>query len=173
MNTNNNKNSYKIFVDLDGVLVDFDKGFEEISGGIPRDQYIRNYTLAGFWKLINGHGEQWWENLQWLSDGRKLWNSVISFDPLPTILTSGSVRNAKQVPANGKHRWVDRHLGKHIPRIIAESSTSKQHHAKPNHILIDDLYSNTLEWRTKGGISIRHKNADESINELELIFSKK
>ena len=60
---------YTIYCDLDGVLVDFEKGYEEASGKPMSDAG----EGAEFWEPIHKMGEKFWADLEWMSDGKKLW----------------------------------------------------------------------------------------------------
>jgi hypothetical protein len=157
-----------IYVDLDGVLVDFDGGFKSISGGVDKFDYIKQNGVDKLWKLINSHGQEWWETLNWMPDGTKLWSAISNKNV--KILTSGSTRNTGTMAINGKKKWVAAHLGQ-IETIVVNNSHEKQNYARPGDILIDDLYSNISEWIAKKGIGILHRNAEESINKLNDVIN--
>lgn len=157
-----------IYVDLDGVLVDFDRGFKDISDGMDKYDYVKKHGVDKLWKLINSHGQEWWENLNWMPDGTKLWSAIQNKNV--KVLTSGSTRNTGTMAINGKKKWVADHLGS-IETIVVNSSHEKQKYARPGDILIDDLYSNISEWTVKNGIGILHRNAEETINKLNDVIN--
>lgn len=152
-----------IYVDLDGVLVDFDNGFKAISNGIDKSMYIKQHGIHKFWQLINSHKQEWWENLNWMPDGAKLWEAIKNKNV--KVLTSGSTRNTGVMAINGKNKWVSDHLGL-VETIVVNSSHDKQKYARPGDILIDDLYSNISAWTVKKGIGILHRNAEDTIIKL-------
>jgi hypothetical protein len=157
-----------IYVDLDGVLVDFDSGFKSISGEIDKVNYIKKNGIENFWKLINSHGQKWWENLNWMPDGEKLWSAIKNKNV--KVLTSGSTRNTGTMAINGKKKWVADHLGP-IETIVVNSSREKQKYARFGDILIDDLSSNISEWTVKKGTGILHRNADDTIIKLNDVIN--
>jgi hypothetical protein len=157
-----------IYVDLDGVLVDFDSGFKSISGEIDKVNYIKKNGIENFWKLINSHGQKWWENLNWMPDGEKLWSAIKNKNV--KVLTSGSTRNTGTMAINGKKKWVADHLGP-IETIVVNSSHEKQKYARFGDILIDDLSSNISEWTVKKGTGILHRNADDTIIKLNDVIN--
>lgn len=157
-----------IYVDLDGVLVDFDGGFEKISNGVNKFNYIKKNGVEKFWQLINSYGEDWWSDLNWTSDGTKLWTSIS--DKNVKILTSGSTRNTKTMAINGKKKWVSNHLGS-IETIVVNNSREKQNYARVGDILIDDLLSNINEWNSKGGTGILHTDANTTLDKLNQIIN--
>lgn len=164
-----NEGNYKIFCDLDGVLVDFDKSVKQLTGGIGFDEYVKLKGHSELWKMINSHGSMWWETLPWKEDGKVLWNFLKNKDI--TILTAGSRRNTGDIAEKGKKEWCFKNLGADIKVIVTASSKDKQQHAKPNYILVDDLESNIQEWNNAGGTGILHRNSAQSINVLRKIFT--
>jgi hypothetical protein len=149
---------YKIFCDMDGVLVDFNKGYEELTG-IKLDGTYQ--TSEEFWDPINNKGKEFWENLEWMPDGKRLWKYIVEY--YPTILSSPSRRGFGS--REGKKNWVDREMSG--TPLILEYSFNKRKYAKPNHILIDDRDSNIEQWIESGGIGILHKSTKETIEELQ------
>ena len=157
-----------IYVDLDGVLVDFDSGFKSISEGVDKFNYIKKHGIENFWKLINSNGQKWWESLDWMPDGTKLWSAIQNKNV--KVLTSGSTRNTGTMAINGKKKWVVDHLGP-IETIVVNSSHEKQKYARIGDILIDDLHSNISEWTAKKGTGILHRNAGDTINKLNDVIN--
>lgn len=154
---------YKIFCDMDGVIVDFEKGYEKLPDALELDGTY--HSTPEFWDPINKAGSEFWVNLDWTSDGKVLWEYIQ--ESLPTILSSPSRRGFGS--REGKKLWVERELPG--VRLILEYSHNKQKYAKPDHILIDDRDSNIEQWRSKGGIGILHTSAEETINELKKYIS--
>ena len=104
---------YDFFCDLDGVLVNFERGYCELTG-----IKIGNNFLTGhdFWHPIDKAGYNFWINLQWKEDGKKLWNYIEKYNP--TILSAPSKQNDSKI---GKHDWVKRELpGVHLILRSAE-----------------------------------------------------
>lgn len=149
---------YKIFCDMDGVIVDFDKGYRQLPGALELDGTYQ--SSEEFWAPINNSGKEFWENLEWMSDGKRLWSYIEEYYPI--ILSSPSRRGFGS--REGKKNWVDRELPG-TPLILAYSY-HKQKYADKNHILIDDRPSNIEQWISKGGIGILHTSAEETIQIL-------
>lgn len=155
----------KIYCDLDGVLVDFLGAFRQLSGGKGWDDAIRDLGFEEVWRLINHGGSAWWENLEWLSDGHKLWEFILQFNPI--ILSAGATSRTGNLAQIGKKAWCARELGGSIEVIVADRGTDKKYWAKPGYILIDDLEENILAWKSRGGIGIHHQDALRTISELK------
>ena len=75
---------YKIFCDMDGVIVDFEKGYEKLPDALELDGTY--HSTPEFWDPINKAGSEFWVNLDWTSDGKVLWEYIQ--ESLPTILSS-------------------------------------------------------------------------------------
>ena len=165
---------------MDGVLADFDAGFKLLSGGKSADQFDAEGRTNDLWKLIlnsPNNGIDWWATLPKTNDCDVLWKFITSTSlgyPVK-ILSSTSSRKTNNTSAEiGKRRWLSIELSP-VPKdeniILVDSSEAKQQYALgPNHILIDDLHSNIVQWRAKGGTAVEHKNADDTISQLKNVL---
>ena len=71
---------YKIYCDMDGVLVDFNQGFKDLTG---IDLGNEHRTDDNFWDPINAAGYDFWINLEWIKpDGHTLWDHIQKYDPI-------------------------------------------------------------------------------------------
>lgn len=151
--------SYKIYCDLDGVLVDFDKGYKNLTG---RDIAGQFFSDTHFWDPINTAGYDFWINLEWMKDGKDLWEYIEKYNP--EILSAPSRQQESRV---AKNDWVNRELpGVHL---ILRTAKHKKDFASPNSILIDDRVDNIEGWVLAGGIGIHHVNANDTIEQLKKI----
>ena len=142
---------------MDGVLVDFIRGYYELTG---RDITGAYHTDKKFWEPIDKAGYQFWVNLNWTSDGKELWDYIKKYNP--ELLSSPSIQNDSRV---GKHNWVKKELpGVHL---ILRSADKKSEFAAPDSILIDDRPSNVEQWISAGGIGILHTSAKDTIEQLK------
>lgn len=157
---------YQIYCDMDGVIVDFMKGMKEILPGYQNwDQAIAQFGSDGVWDAIRKGGSKWWADLEWMPDGRQLWDFIKT--KKPTILTAAATSLVGQNGRKGKEEWCSKHIGPSIKVIICDRGHDKQHFASPTGILIDDLEDNILQWRAKGGIGIHFKTASQAIRDLK------
>ena len=150
------KADYKIYCDMDGVIVDFDKGYKELTGteasfDTPKEE---------FWAPIQKAGAPFWIKLQWMSDGKKLWEFIKPYNP--QLLSAPSRDESSKI---GKFVWVKRN----VPgtKLILRSAERKQEFATPNSILIDDRADNIQRWKDAGGIGILHTSAADTIQQLK------
>ena len=150
---------YKLYCDMDGVIVDFEHGYNRLTG---RDApgFSSPYDKNEFWNAITKAGAKFWTDLEWMEDGKQLWDYIKQFNP--KLLTAPSMDPSSK---EGKLQWIE----KHIPgtKAIFKQAKYKQELASPNAILIDDREDNIERWIEAGGIGIRHTSAQSTINKLK------
>jgi len=161
----NEEEEYKIFLDMDGVIVDFMSAVYKLFKltdfreweKMGKDKYVE----------INKTGEKWWSEMNWLSDGKKLWNYLKDYDV--TILSAGPRdKTSNAISVQGKRNWISKNIGSsYSSNAIITTAVEKQKHAAKKHILVDDSPRNIRQWRSKGGIGILHKNTNDTIKQLE------
>lgn len=150
-------NKYKVYCDMDGVLVDFIKGYYDLTG---YDMTGQHRTDSSFYDPINKAGYDFWINLEWKKDGKKLWNYIEKYTPV--LLSAPTKKDDSRV---GKVDWVKRELPG--TKLILRSPANKKEFASPDSILIDDLSSNVDQWIEAGGIGILHTSTETTITELK------
>jgi hypothetical protein len=154
------KKEYTIYSDMDGVLVDFNERFKRFSKGISPRDYEEKFGIEKFWELIDGTGVRFWVGMDWMSDGKQLWNYIKQYNPF--LLSSPSRADHSRM---GKRIWRKRNLPS--TKLILAYAANKQNYADPNSILIDDRKSNIDQWVKAGGIGILHTDTASTIEKLK------
>jgi len=160
--------NYYIYLDMDGVVADFDKRFEDLSGMMPQ-AYVDKNGLDAFWDLIDEkHKVAFWRGIELMPGAEKLVNFVEQY-PFE-MLTAPSIKKQSVI---GKGLWVKDKVGTLYstkPKVTYRSAKQK-HTVKPNltkfDILIDDKASTIDRWNGAGGTAILYQNADQVINDLK------
>jgi hypothetical protein len=137
-----------LFCDLDGVVVDFEKGIENICDIIPS-------------KLLHdiNNSTKFFENIPWMSKGRELWERNKEYHPIIlTVLLPCSSNVTEQ-----KIKWCQIELGSD-KKVISCSIKDKVRYCSDNTFLIDDRLE-TVE----GGECILYNEKNLDIN-LERIY---
>jgi len=149
-------NKYTIYCDMDGVLVDFDEGYKDMTGKYPKE--------AGdgpeFWEPIHKAGASFWIKLKWMLDGKTLWNYISKYNPI--LLSAPSKEESSKI---GKRVWKKNNLPD--VKLILTPARFKQKYSGENKILIDDREDNIQQWRDKDGIGILHTSAADTIKQLK------
>ena len=154
------KKEYTIYSDMDGVLVDFNERFKRFSKGIPPTEYEQKFGKDKFWELVDGIGVRFWVGMDWMSDGKQLWDYIKSYNP--TLLSSPSRADHSKM---GKRIWRQRNLP--TTKLVLSQARNKKNYANPDSILIDDRESNIDQWIKAGGIGILHTDTASTINKLK------
>lgn len=149
---------YTIYCDMDSVLVDFDRGYQELTG-MTTQQADAN-GVSAFWDPISQAGAKFWITLNWMSDGKQLWDYIKKYNPI--LLSAPSREESSKL---GKRVWVKRELPG--TKLILKYAPQKQEYASPTSILIDDRQKNIDQWEAAGGIGILHTSAANTIEQLK------
>lgn len=187
--TSSSSSEYKIYCDLDGVLVDFDAGVRNISGGRSPDDFPNSSMM---WSAIS-RADRFYANLPWTSDGKALWSVLVAHIPTPNILTGVPMSNKSR---EEKFAWCKRELagdglvinhvdlaGKKsshelitgrrkdntpgVVNVITCWSKNKHYESKRNHVLIDDRLALKDEWEKAGGLFIHHTSTQRTLAMLQ------
>ena len=167
---------YTIYCDMDGVLCDFDQGYEKLTGESTDEANAKGKSY--FWKLFResvGENEKdFWANLPWQPGGEELWNYIKSSSP--NILSAPAVdfnlpQDQQLNPEfnqaiQGKKEWISKHLNG-VNKEIFVPAPQKSTFATSKHILIDDMQKNIDAWRAAGGKAILHTSSPKTIEDLK------
>lgn len=154
-----------IYVDLDGVLVDFDGALRERFGfgwdGTPRRKV---------WSAImhyNDTVQPWFYSLPMYEDALVLWEFVnTEFDTVEILSASGTSPKDAQ---GQKRAWIGDNLGYDVTANIVVSGSEKAEFATPNTVLIDDRKKVLNPFINAGGIGVLHTSAADTIKQLKAL----
>jgi hypothetical protein len=161
------KTEYKIYVDMDGVVADFDQRFIDLSGMLPRE-FEAKYGKDAFWDFIDeGKNKlKFWVGIPPMSDAKQLIDYVSKYNY--EMLTAPSTKKQSLM---GKGLWMINQTKNGLfpfkPKINYKSAKNKKDFAAPNHILIDDREDTINSWNAAGGIGILHTSAANTISQLK------
>ena len=149
---------YTIYCDMDSVLVDFDRGYQELTG--MTTQQADTSGVEAFWDPLTKAGAKFWITLNWMPDGKQLWDYIKKYNPI--LLSAPSREESSKL---GKRVWVKRELPG--TKLILRYASQKQEYASPTSILIDDRQKNIDQWEAAGGIGILHTSTANTIEQLK------
>ena len=149
---------YKIYCDMDGVIVDFEGAYEKLTGKNIKGNHVKGD--ADFWQPITDAGESFWTEMEWMIDGKELWNYIKPYSP--KLLSAPSRQESSRT---GKQKWVEQNIPGTI--LLLKSAEYKQFYASPKSILIDDRTDNIQRWKAAGGVGILHTSAADTIQQLK------
>ncbi len=161
---------YQLFVDLDGVLADFNLGVRRAAGREPAELQPRR-----MWPLL-ARTPGFYARLEWMSDGPELWNALRPFAP---VILTGMPMGQWAEPQ--KRQWCREKLGGHIPVLtglsrhkpeLARQWLEEQQQTGKIPLLIDDRLKQKEPWEDAGGVFILHLETESSLQALrELGFT--
>jgi len=157
----------RLFLDMDGVLADFDQHHEDMLGW----RSSRYDTAAGGrdldWDRIR-EVQGFFLNIPPMKDMNVLWGFA---EPRGPIVLTGIPGDSVPEAADNKRLWVAKHLGPSVPVICCKAS-EKYRHCLPGDVLVDDWDKYRERWRNAGGTFITHTSAVESVRQLEKIMRR-
>ncbi len=170
------------FLDLDGVLVDFVQGaldvhnfeitvaemYKNILGEWDFVKHLSpKMTAASFWKPMN---EEFWAKLEWMDDGREIVR-VLEDRFGQKNITLWTTSSDNYGCAEGKKRWVERHLPKHYKHNIIFGH-AKHFGAAKDTILVDDRDLNIDKFAERGGNTLLVPRLWNKLHEFHTITTQ-
>lgn len=148
----------RIYLDLDGVMADFDAHFPATFG---LDH--RGMADDAMWSTINAH-PSYFRDMPPCPGAVEFFAAVAHLDPI--VLTACPRSNYAHV-ARQKRAWVREHLSTSIMILPVMGGRFKPlfMHA-PGDILIDDWRKNTDAWEDEGGVAILHRSFEDTWRSL-------
>jgi ribosomal protein S18 acetylase RimI-like enzyme len=134
-----------IYFDMDGVLADFNGGYEKLFGKQPGDS-ARDDPNVG--KLV---GSDFFSKLDKLPYADELIKTAVKLFGGYSICSSPLRGDHKNSELN-KRLWIQQHLDPQPDNIVITGK--KDSYAKGKNVLIDDKPKNIIPWRDRGGIGI-------------------
>lgn len=158
-----------VYLDMDGVLADFDKKAIELVG---KRLYDFPTSKEG-WDAIN-HVPEIYSLLEPMPDADELVNGVFQLQSdydycfnvgvLTAIPKIGRIPDAKI----HKREWIRNYYPALLMDFnIGPHAVDKQKHCRPGDVLIDDSGMNIPQWNNAGGYGILHTSAVISLVKLE------
>lgn len=147
----------QLFLDLDGVLADFEGGAHKLLGE-PAKAFQERRGQGPFWQKL-ATAPDFYNTLELLPDAQELWDAVKHVDPI--ILTGLPIGKWAEPQ---KRAWVERHFPG--TQVITTLARNKHTFCSPEDVLVDDQARYAEAWEAAGGVFVHHGSARESIAEL-------
>lgn len=150
-----------IYCDMDGVLVDFRAGCEEI-GAIDG-------TFVD-WQKVHEYGSDFWANLPWTKEGEHFYKWLNKYCKEQNIDLCILSQVNYEDGANGKMEWLMNNTRvPHKNIYIVGTNKSKTKFATNGSLLIDDYSKNVEAFIVAGGQAIKFNNPAQVRNELLML----
>lgn len=163
------KSISKIYLDMDGVLADFNRGVRELCGFEAPDQSEKRTAEeeSRMWADI-GKVDHFYGKLEMMPGAKVLFDTIWNAYGNRCEILTGIPRPERSLRTAGddKKEWVKRLLSPDVKVNICFRAEKIERCTGPETILIDDLDRTILEWRKKGGTGILHETAEKTLAEL-------
>jgi len=160
----------KIMVDMDGVLCNFEKRYKELYGDVS-EKDRRAVFRPNFSDFI---ATNQFATLEPMPDFWILHQYLNLLNIPKQILSSTAYEETFETISKQKREWLHNHNVYWPDPIFVPGKRHKYKFAQPDTVIIDDTYSVIEDWRNHNGIAIWHKDARNTISELEsLLISPK
>ena len=154
----------KIYLDMDGVIADFDKRYKELYKIAPKEADTYKTFDKFFTQFIDTRE---FATLDLMPDAMVLINYLRSL-PIPTEILSSTSSERRDAPVREqKIEWLNNHKIE-FPVNLVPGKRLKREFSNENSILIDDTSQNIDQWRAEGGIGILHTDAITTIGILKM-----
>lgn len=161
-------NISKIYLDMDGVIADFNKRYKELYHMDPRESEKDGKFYSLFEEFINNNN---FASLDPMPDAFELIDFLKSLDITIEILSSTARESTFYTIATQKRIWLDKHNITFFTNFVP-GKKHKYKFATPNSLIIDDTKSVIDDFINAGGLAIHHSTAVDTIEQLKQILNK-
>ncbi len=162
----------KIYLDMDGVLADFERGIRELCHMEPQPQNGKRDARYDdlMWEAIK-KVDHFYDRLELMPGAKEMFGRLREkYGDRVEILT-GIPREERGIvtAAEDKRNWTARILSDEVKVNTVCRKHKMDFCNGPDTILIDDREKSIIEWRNLGGTGILHVNAEETMEELRAL----
>jgi hypothetical protein len=162
----------KIYLDMDGVVANFEKRYIELFNESPGSSRDRKEFSNNWTKFIEGKN---FETLDWWPGGPELITYLGKNFPIDSveILSSSGGNKYHDLVVEQKKNWIKTfNLPEQWKINIVAGRKKKAEFATPDSVLIDDTLDVIEAFNKAGGIGIHHKDVGNTIMLLDILLDK-
>lgn len=160
-----------LFLDMDGVLADFDKGVIQVLGATP-EQYRTARGGNAFWRDLNLAAPNFYAHLPLMPHAQELVATLLRYTPI--VLTGAHFKtDPDRLAVEDKRHWLRKYFPVLAPTMIGCKSEEKYLHMRQEgDILVDDRTKYAHLWTQAGGRFVLHTDAlwEESVKRVNEIM---
>lgn len=150
-----------IYLDMDGVLADFDRGAEAAIGTTNTYKWEWIHGSNAFWRALDAVPD-FFLRLPPMPDALLLFGNVRHLDPI--VLTALPKSGSEDIDRQ-KREWIRKYFGADV-RVVTCLTHEKPDYCLPGDILVDDRNVNAAPWIDRGGRYVLHTGAESTLEQL-------
>jgi hypothetical protein len=162
----------KIYLDMDGVLCNFERRYLELYDELPGSMRDRKDFNVNWDHFVQS--EQF-KTLDWWTGGRDLLTYITQYQhenevEVEILSSSGGQKYHREV-AEQKIEWL-RDKGIPFKANIVSGRKAKAEYATPESVLIDDTHDVIQGFIAAGGIGVHHKDIGNTLMMLDKLLNR-
>ncbi len=158
----------KIYIDMDGVLADFDRGIRELCGMEPIKQTeLTPESSDAIWEAVKAV-EHYYDKLELVPGAKEMFDALYKKYGDRCEILSAIPKPHRGIVSAGedKEKWIRRLLSDKVKVNIVYRAEKIKYCTGPDCVLIDDYEKNVTEWENHGGTGILFENADDVVKKI-------
>ena len=164
----------KIYLDMDGVLADFEKGVFDCTGIVPLPQNEKYDSEENkrkedeMWEKLKDVSH-FYDRLEVMPGAKEFFDELYEKYGDKCEILSGIPKAERGLVTSGEDKiaWIRRLFSEDIKVNVVCRREKKNYCKGPGCILIDDYDKTIREWNEGGGTGIAHKSVEETRQKLK------
>ena len=156
-----------IYLDMDGVLCNFDKRYQELFNENPKISREHKLWSTNWTEFVKGNH---FVELDWMPGARVLLDYVRSTGVPTEILTSSGGSKYHHLVEKQKKEWLIAHDIPYKANVVP-GRKHKSAYATPSTILVDDTADVIDAFNAAGGNGILHKDVGKTLELMKELLA--
>ena len=162
----------RVYIDMDGVLADFDRGVRELCHMEPQSQNGKRDTKIDdlMWDALR-KVDHYYDKLELMPGAKEMFDLIYwKYGDQCEILT-GVPRPERGIITAGEDKiaWTKRNLSEEVKINIVLRKEKLRFCKGPDSVLIDDRAKTIRDWKEAGGIGILHTSPKDTLDQLRAL----